>query len=50
MAHDQKHNQDTLDGYRIIEMGLLSNTKGGKIKFISKQVLLIDKHKHNIVH
>ena len=46
MARDQKHNQDTLIVIELSKWACLATQKEEKYKFISKQVLLIDKHKH----
>ena len=46
MARDQKHNQDTLIVIELSKWACLATQKEEKCKFISKQVLLIDKHKH----
>ena len=44
MARDQKHNQDTLIVIELSKWACLATQKEEKYKFISKQVLLIDKH------
>ena len=46
MARDQKHNQDTLIVIELSKWACLATQKEEKCKFISKQVLLIDKQKH----
>ena len=46
MARDHRHNQDTLIVIELSKWACLATQKEEKCKFISKQVLLIDKHKH----